>query len=263
AVDGLNGKGAEEAVELQVGVGVHTGSAVVAHGGGASDDVFGDTPNIAARVQSVAEPDTVLITAATQRLVAGLFIVEERGAQQLKGVPQPVVLYRVVQPSGVRSRLDVLVRRHTPFVGRQSELGRLADAGERGGEGMGRAMLVQGDAGIGKSRLCCQLREQLAGQPHTWLECRCSPYTTGTPFRPVIELVEQALAFLVTDTPADKLGKLQIGLGRGGVGGGRNVAAVPWGAGGAGGGRGTPPSNQPRPKTAPKPGDTPGTEPPN
>src|SRR5215470_13628229 len=84
----------------------------------------------------------------------------------------------------------------------------------------------QGDAGIGKSRLCYQLREQLAGQPHTWLECRCSPYTTGTPFRPVIELVEQALVFLVTDTPADKLGKLQIGLGRGGFAGDETVALL-------------------------------------
>src|SRR5262245_34030181 len=94
-------------LSLHVRVGMHTGAAVVAHGAGASQDVFGDTPNIAARVQSAAAPDTVLISAATQRLVAGLFVVEERGAHQLKGVPQPMVLYRVVQPSGMRSRLDV------------------------------------------------------------------------------------------------------------------------------------------------------------
>jgi class 3 adenylate cyclase len=161
AVQSLNGNAAAQAVELQVRVGLHTGSAVVAHGGGTSKDVFGDTPNIAARVQGAAEPDTVLITAATQRLIAGLFVVEERGAQQLKGVPQPVVLYRVVQPSGVRSRLDVSAGHHTPFVGRQSELGVLADAWERVVEGMGQTVLVQGEAGIGKSRLCYQLREQL------------------------------------------------------------------------------------------------------
>src|SRR5262245_2742722 len=104
-------------LSLHVRVGMHTGPAVVAHGGGESKDVFGDTPNIAARVQSAAAPDTVVISAATQRLVAGLFVVEERGAHQLKGVPQPVVLYRVVQPSGVRSRLDVSAGRQTPFVG--------------------------------------------------------------------------------------------------------------------------------------------------
>jgi class 3 adenylate cyclase len=161
AVQSLNRNAAEQAVELQVRVGLHTGAAVVAHGGGTSKDVFGDTPNIAARVQSAAEPDTVLITAATQRLVAGLFVVEDRGAQQLKGVAQPVVLYRVVQPSGVRSRLDVSAGHHTPFVGRQSELGVLADAWERVVEGMGQTVVVQGEDGIGKSRLCCQLRAQL------------------------------------------------------------------------------------------------------
>ena len=216
AVQGLNAKGADPAVRLRVRVGTHTGAAVVGHGGGESNDVFGDTPNVAARVQSAAEPDTVVITAGTQRLVAGLFVVEERGAQPLKGVPEPVVLYRVVQPSGVRSRLDLPAGLHTPFVGRQSELGVLADAWERAVDGMGQKVLVQGEAGIGKSRLCCQLREQLAAQPHTWLECRCSPYTAGTPFRPVIELVEQALAFQPTDTPAEKLAKLAAGLTRGG-----------------------------------------------
>jgi len=216
AVQGLTAKATEPAVLLQVRVGMHTGAAVVAHGGGESTDVFGDTPNLAARVQSAAEPDTVVITAATQRLVAGLFVVEERGAQRLKGVPEPVVLYRVVQPSGVRSRLDVAAGRHTPFVGRQTERGVLSDAWERVVEGLGQTVLVQGEAGLGKSRLCYQLREQLSGQPHTWLECRCSPYTSGTAFRPVTELVEQALAFQPTDTPAEKLAKLGTGLARGG-----------------------------------------------
>ena len=211
---------------LQVRVGMHTGPAVFAHGAGTSQDVFGDTPNIAARVQAAAEPDTVVISAATQRLVAGLFVVEERGAYHLKGVPQPVVLYRVVQPSGMRGRLDLSAGQHTPFVGRQSELGVLADAWERVVDGVGQTVLVQGEAGIGKSRLCYQLREQLGDQPHTWLECRCSPYIAGTPFRPVIALVEQALAFQAVDTAADKLGKLTIGLERGGFAGDETVALL-------------------------------------
>ena len=226
AVRGLNAKAADPATRLQVRVGMHTGVAVVAHGGGESKDVFGDTPNVAARVQSAADPDTVVITAGTHRLVTGLFVVEERGAQRLKGVPEPVVLYRVVQPSGVRGRLDLAAGRHTPFVGRQSELGVLADAWERVVEGMGQKVLVQGEAGIGKSRLCYQLREQLAAQPHTWLECRCSPYSAGTPFRPVIELVEQGLAFQPTDTPADKLAKLGVGLGLDGFTGDETVALL-------------------------------------
>jgi class 3 adenylate cyclase/tetratricopeptide (TPR) repeat protein len=198
---------------LSVRVGIHTGLTVIADAGGKAD-VFGDTPNIAARVQSAAEPDTVVITAATQRLVAGLFVVEDRGAQRLKGVPEPVVLYRVVQPSGVRSRLDVSAGRHTPFVGRQTEIGVLGDAWERVVEGLGQTVLVQGEAGLGKSRLCYQLREQLSGEPHTWLECRCSLYTSGTAFRPITELVEQALAFQPTDTPSEKLAKLGTGLTR-------------------------------------------------
>ena len=199
-----------------VRVGIHTGLTVIAGAAGEAD-VFGETPNLAARVQGVAEPDTVVITAATQRLVAGLFVVEDRGAQRLKGVPQPVTLYRVVQPSGVRSRLDVSAGRHTPFVGRQTELGVLNDAWERVVDGLGQAVLVQGEAGIGKSRLCYELRQHLSGEPHTWLECRCSPYTAGTAFRPVTELVDQALGFQATDSPAEKLGKLAAGLARSGL----------------------------------------------
>jgi class 3 adenylate cyclase/tetratricopeptide (TPR) repeat protein len=209
----------QHGVRLAARVGVHTGPVVIGEmGGGPRSEVLalGDTTNIAARVQGAAEPDTVVITAATQRLVGGLFVVEERGAEQLKGVAEPVALYRVVQPSGVRSRLDVSAGRHTPFVGRQTELGVLRDAWERVVEGQGQTVLVQGEAGLGKSRLCYELRERLTGEPHTWLECRCSPYTSGTAFRPVIELVEQALSFQAADTPAEKLAKLGAGLLRGG-----------------------------------------------
>src|SRR5262249_33553099 len=157
AVQGVNRNAAGQAVQLHVRVGLHTGTAVVAPGGGASKDVFGDTPNNAARGQNAAGPGRGFSPAGAQRLGAGRFLVEDRGAQQLKGVPQPVVLYRVVQPSGVRSRLDVSAGHHTPFVGRQSELGVLADVWERVVERMGQTVLVQGEAGIGKSRLCHQL----------------------------------------------------------------------------------------------------------
>ncbi len=96
---------------------------VIADGG----EVFGETANVAARVQGAAEPGTVVVTAATQRLVAGMFVVEDRGPQMLKGVHEPVTLYRVVQPSGVRSCLDVAAGRLTRFVGRDMELGILVD----------------------------------------------------------------------------------------------------------------------------------------
>ncbi len=189
-------------------IGVHTGPVVIA-GGGA---VFGETANVAARVQGAAEPDTVVITAATQRLVAGLFVVEDRGPQVLKGVREPATLYRVVQSSGVRSRLDIAAGRLTRFVGREVELATLVDRWERAQDGEGQNVLVLGEAGVGKSRLVYQLHEHLAAVPHTWLECGATPYTEGTPFHPVIALVAQRLAFAPEDTTTEKLRKLEVGL---------------------------------------------------
>jgi hypothetical protein len=123
---------------LAVRIGMHTGPVVIADGG----EVFGETANVAARVQGAAEPDTVVITAATQRLVGGLFVVEDRGPQMLKGVREPVTLYRVVQPSGVRSRLDVAAGHLTRFVGRDMELGTLVDRWERAQDGEGQSVVV-------------------------------------------------------------------------------------------------------------------------
>jgi class 3 adenylate cyclase/predicted ATPase len=194
--------------QLAVRIGMHTGPVVIGDGGA----VFGDTANVAARVQAAAEPDTVMVTAATQRLVAGIFVVEDRGPQELKGVREPVTLYRVVQPSGVRSRLDVAAGRLTPFVGRDMELGTLVDRWGRAQDGEGQNVVILGEAGVGKSRLVYQLHEHLADVPHTWLECGATPYTEGTPFHPVVALVSQGLAFAPEDTAAEKLGKLKVGL---------------------------------------------------
>ena len=187
----------EHGIRLAARVGIHTGPVVIGEmrGGAKSETLaFGDTTNLAARVQVAAEPDTVAITAATQRLVGGLFVVEDRGPQELKGVREPVTLYRVVQPSGVRSRLDVAAGRLTRFVGREGELATLIDRWERAADGEGQNVLVLGEAGVGKSRLVYQLHEHLAAVPHTWLECGATPYTEGTPFHPVIALVTQGLA---------------------------------------------------------------------
>src|SRR5262249_32252508 len=166
---------------LAVRIGLHTGPVVIADDG----EVFGETPNVAARVQDAADPDTVVITAVTQRLVAGLFVVEDRGPQMLKGVREPVTLYRVVQPSGVRRGLAVPAGRLTRFVGREVELATLVERWERAQDGAGQTVLVHGEAGVGKSRLVYQFHEQLRAVPHTWLECGATPYTEGTPFHPV------------------------------------------------------------------------------
>ncbi len=205
---------------LAARVGMHTGPVVIADGG----DVFGETPNIAARVQAAAAPDTVVITATTQRLVAGIFVVEDQGAQRFKGVREPIGIYRVVQPSGVRSRLDVAGGRLTAFVGREVELATLVDRWERAQDGEGQNVLVLGEAGMGKSRLVYQLRERLAAVPHTWLECRSTPYTEGTPFYPVIQLVAQGVAFAAGDTAAEKFEKVERGLTLAGI---TSAEAVP------------------------------------
>jgi class 3 adenylate cyclase/predicted ATPase len=194
-----------DGTRLAVRVGMHTGPVVVTDSG----QVFGETPNVAARVQGAAEPDTVLVSAATQRLVAGIFVVEDRGPQTLKGIRDPMGLYRIVQPSGVRSRLDVAAGRLTPFVGRELELGTLLDRWERVAEGEGQNVLLVGEAGVGKSRLVYQFRERLTAVPNSWLECRATPYTEGTPFYPIIDLVQQGLAFTPEDTAADKIEKLE------------------------------------------------------
>ncbi len=200
--------GGGDGTRLAVRIGMHTGPVVIADGG----EVFGETANVAARLQGVAAPNTVVMSAATQRLVVGIFIVEDLGPQALKGIAEPLACYRVVRPSGVRSRLDVAAGHLTRFVGREAEVGALLGRWEQVTEGNGQNVLVVGEAGVGKSRLAWELRQRLASESHTWLECRATPYTQGTPFLPVIELVEQGLAFAPDDTSADKIAKLERGL---------------------------------------------------
>ncbi|MBI1816459.1 MAG: AAA family ATPase [Deltaproteobacteria bacterium] len=198
---------------LSVRVGMHTGSAVVAHGGGAAQDVFGDTPNIAARVQGAAEPDTVVITAATQRLVAGLFVVEDRGPHALKGIAAPVGLYRVVQASGVRGRLAAAAASGlTPFVGRERERQTVAEAWERAQDGEGQVVLLSGEAGIGKSRLVQEFKASLAQTPHTWIESGGSAYYDTTPFHVVADLLRQGFGFLADLSTEARLDALDRSL---------------------------------------------------
>jgi class 3 adenylate cyclase len=132
-VDKLNRRdGQGSRPKLSVRVGIDSGTVVIGKGGGSDSEVFGDTANIAARVQSAAEPNTVIVTPAVHRLVAGLFVVEECGAHQLKGIAEPVELYRIVRLSGARSRLAASAARGlTPFVGRANEMSLLWNRGTR------------------------------------------------------------------------------------------------------------------------------------
>ena len=150
----------------------------------ATGAVFGEAPNVAARVQSLAEPGSVIITAAVHRQVAGLFIAEDLGLHGLRGVQTPVALYRIVRASSVGRHGG---RALTPLVGREEELELLGRRWEQARAGKGRLVLVTGEPGIGKSRLIQEFRAQLGETPHTWVEWSSSQLLQNTPLHPIVE----------------------------------------------------------------------------
>ncbi len=167
--------------ELVARIGVATGPVVVDSAG----EIFGDAPNIAARVQALADPGTVMITARVQRQVAGLFVAEDRGAHALKGAPEPTTLYRIVRASGGGRRGGA--RALTPLVGREDELALLTRRWSRALEGEGQFVQIVGEPGIGKSRLIEEFRAKLAETPHTWVEWAASQLLQNTPLHPLVE----------------------------------------------------------------------------
>ena len=212
--------------KLSARIGIDSGAVVVGAGAGSDAEVFGDTPNVAARAQSAAESGTVLITDAAHRLVSGLFVVEDRGAQTLKGIERPVRLYRVIRPSGVRGRLEAAAGALglTPFVGREDELRSLMNRYERALEGEGQVALIIGEAGIGKSRLVQRFREHLAGTPHTWVESAAGAFFQNTPFYPVVEMLQEFLAWRGDRSAGEQLAQLETQLEVAGL---KSAEAVP------------------------------------
>ena len=193
------------APELSARIGLECGSVVFDAGG----EVFGEAPNVAARVQAAAEPGSVLITGSVQRQVAGLFVVEEKGAHELKGVAQPLSLYRVVRVSrgGRRGGMRAL----TQFVDREEELGLLARRWERARAGEGQLALIVGEPGLGKSRLIEEFHARLAETPHTWVEWSASQLLQNTPLHPIAEWGRQRFGL---DAPAEqRLADLEDTLG--------------------------------------------------
>jgi hypothetical protein len=165
--------------ELLARIGLESGPVVVE----ATGEVFGDAPNVAARVQAAAEPGSVLVTMNVQRQVAGLFVAEEQGARELKGVSEPVQLFRIVRASGGGRRGGA--RALTPFVGREEELVVLTRRWERARAGEGQLVLVMGEPGLGKSRLIEEFHTRLAETPHTWTEWSGSRLLQNTPLHPI------------------------------------------------------------------------------
>jgi len=190
---------------LAVRIGIHTGLTVV--GGSGEELALGDTPNVAARMQSLAQPDSVLVSAATRRLLGEHFHIESLGAQALKGLEQPMEVFRVLGELSAQEGASPHPP-SAPLVGRDQEAGLLLDRWERAAEGDGQVVLITGDPGIGKSRIVHALDEQLAGTLHHRMELRCSPYYTHTPLYPVVERLPQRLGWAAGDNVEVEIDKL-------------------------------------------------------
>ena len=202
-------------VELAMRVAVHTGLVVVGEMGGGRQEqlALGATPNVAARLQALALPGSVVISGDTHTLVQGYFDTSDLGAQSLRGVARPMQVYQVYQVSGAQHRFEVARRRGlTPFVGRETEVAVLGERWEQAREGMGQVVVISGEAGIGKSRQVQSLYERVAHEPHRRLECRCSPYHQNSAFYPIVELLEGTLGFERGDSAQTKLSKLETTL---------------------------------------------------
>jgi class 3 adenylate cyclase/predicted ATPase len=213
AVEALNTRlEPAKGITLAVRLGIHTGLVVVGDMGGAGRQeqlALGEVPNIAARIQALAEPNTIMISTDTYRLIQGYFECQGLGAQTLRGVSEPVHVYRVLQASGARGRLDVAQPRGlTPLVGRESEVTLLLERWEQAKSGQGQVVLLSGDAGIGKSRLVQMLKEQVANEPHTCWECRSLPYYQNTAFYPIVDLLQRILPWQPHDALEEKLALL-------------------------------------------------------
>jgi class 3 adenylate cyclase/tetratricopeptide (TPR) repeat protein len=197
-----------------VRVGIATGLVVVGDtiGEGPSEEaaVVGETPNLAARLQSIAGPGSVLVSEATRALAGGMFEYADEGTRELKGFRQPVRCWRVLRKSGVESRFHAAHSRSlTPLVGRQREIEELMALWRSGTEGQGRVALVVGEAGIGKSRLAEALYQRIAGEPHIDLHYQCSPYHTNSALYPFIHQLERDADFRRNEAAADRLDKLE------------------------------------------------------
>lgn len=216
AVGGLFPAG--ERTTLAVRIGIATGLVVVGHlvgkGGAQEEAVAGETPNIAARLQELASPGTVVIAESTRRLLGDLFEFEDLGSHTVKGFPEPMAVWRVAGEGRAESRFEALrAASMTPLVGRKRELGHLLSRWAQARDGQGQVVLLGGEAGIGKSRLVQALRD-LTAEPHTRMSLQGSPYHTGTPLWPMIGFLVRAAGFARDDDTGTKLAKLEALLRR-------------------------------------------------
>src|SRR5450432_1512184 len=202
---------------LQTRVGIATGLVVVGDliGSGSSQEqpIVGDTPNLAARLQGVAEPNSVVIAESTRKLVGGLFELEDLRPQSLKGISGPTQAWRALRPASVEGRFEAMhAGGLTDLVGREEELDLSLRRWSKAKSGEGQVVLLFGEAGIGKSRLTAALFERLTNEPHPRLRYFCSPQHTDSAFYPIIGQMERAAGLAHDDKPPAKLDKLDAVL---------------------------------------------------
>ena len=202
---------------LQTRMGIATGLVVVGDliGSGASQEqaIVGETPNLAARLQGVAEPNSVVIAENTRKLVGNLFELEDLEAKEVKGIAGPVRAWAALRASSAEGRFEAFhASGVTGLVGREEETELLLRRWSKAKSGEGQVVLLSGEAGIGKSRLTAALLERLASEPHTRLRYFCSPQRTDSAFFPIISQMERAAGFTHSDTAQVKLDKLDAVL---------------------------------------------------
>jgi len=206
-------------VSLQARIGIATGLVVagdiIGEGITEAHAISGETPNLAARLQELAEPDTVVISEGTRRLAAGVFKYGDLGRQLLKGLAEPVQMWRVVKERSAESRFEAArADALTPIVGREQEIALLLERWSEAKDGDGQAVLLSGEAGIGKSRIISALRERIDAEPHVRLWYQCSPHHTNSELHPLIVHIERTTRMAPDDDPEAKLTKLETMLGQ-------------------------------------------------
>ena len=204
---------------LQTRVGIATGLVVIGDliGSGVAQEqaVVGETPNLAARLQGIAEPNMVIIAESTRKLLGNLFDLQDLGTQELKGVSGKVQSWAALRPSSVESRFEALRTATTPLVGREEEVDLLLRRWEQAKAGEGSVVLISGEPGIGKSRIAQTIGERLSGEPHTRLRYFCSPHHQDSALYPSIVQLERAAGFRREDTAEQRLEKLEAVLAQG------------------------------------------------
>jgi class 3 adenylate cyclase/tetratricopeptide (TPR) repeat protein len=206
-------------VPLQTRVGIATGLVVVGNliGSGEAQErgIVGETPNLAARLQGIAEPNTVAISESTRKLVGNLFELADLPSKDLKGIDGPVRAFAALRPSAVESRFEALRTATTPLVGREGELALLMRRWQQAKAGDGCVVLISGEPGIGKSRIAQTVVERIGAEPHTRLRYFCSPHHQDSAQHPSIAQLKRAAGFRREDTPEQRLDKLEAVLAQG------------------------------------------------